>query len=377
MAAVASAVAEATLVRVATVAAAQGATATPRATSATTAIAKRTAGSVVSAPAVTDLLARALLALSLAAMPALAGAAATGDCELMLAVERNGAIQLWSAAAGVREVGRGGCAALDPMARRLAWCAPSDEEDWRARVLWILPLGAGSRVERERAYEAPEGAFISEAAWSPDGQRLAFLLTDARFRSHLLVWRDGRVDRIATASVDEDPQWWSLGWLADGEQLTVHDMQRLHTIEHRTGERHREPLLKLGIPPDAMSSSDRVRPAPDDPQLFAFTRMAQGSERLQRVLHEPGSALFLHDRFVGKGKNLRLSDEDTVVVDATWVPDGRSLVFSGYRAGQAQETDPFRLYRIERHGGRAAELTRGERASAACLRPSALPDHSR
>lgn len=90
-------------------------------------------------------------------------------------------------------------------------------------------------------------------------------------------------------------------------------------------------------------------------------------------MHEPNTALFVHDRFLGRGKNLRLSAEHVTVVDATWAPGGLALYFSGYLDRHVNEDDPFRVYRIERSGQGMRELLRGERVSAGCRAASAGP----
>ena len=90
-------------------------------------------------------------------------------------------------------------------------------------------------------------------------------------------------------------------------------------------------------------------------------------------MHEPNTALFVHDRFLGRGKNLRLSAENVTVVDAAWAPGGLALYFSGYLDRHANEDDPFRVYRIERNGQGMRELLRGERVSAGCRAASAGP----
>jgi len=124
------------------------------------------------------------------------------------------------------------------------------------------------------------------------------------------------------------------------------------------------PLVNMvGERGQMLSSSDRVLASPTDPTVFAYTRMVPGTARFERMMHEPNTALFLHDRFLGRGKNLRLSAEDMTVVDLSWAPDGRSLYFSGYLDRHLHEADPFRIYRIDGDGRAFAELVRGERVS--------------
>lgn len=315
-----------------------------------------------------------MLALLSCSLPGTGVAAA---CEPVLAVEDGGRILLWQAPGPARERVRGGCAALDATGTRLAYCTRPDADAHRATELFVQPLAGGPAA---RVHAGAAGEFISEAAWSPDGTRLAYILTDARFRSHLMVAEVGRpAERVASAANPENHQWWSLGWLADGSAIGVHDMTDYALFAaDGSGLRESVPLAQmLGAGVDTITSSDKVLPAPHDPTVFAYTRGVSGTARFERAMHEPNSALFLHDRFLGRGKNLRLSGEDVTVIDVAWAPDGRGLYFSGYLDRHVEEAAPFRVYRIARDGQGMEALLRGERVSAGC-RPlrtdAALPD---
>lgn len=175
------------------------------------------------------------------------------------------------------------------------------------------------------------------------------------------------VRRLASAPPAGIKQWWSLGWLGDGSAVTVHDMQRLGVIGLDGRAPEWVPLVDMiGERGQMLSSSDRVLASPSDPTVFAYTRMVPGTARFESAMHEPNTAPFLHDRFLGRGKNLRLSAEDMTVVDVGWAPDGRSLYLSGYPDRHLREHDPFRVYRIGRDGRGLTELGRGERVSGGC-----------
>ncbi len=302
-----------------------------------------------------------------AASPTLAVAQPTSvaACDVVLAVERRGAIHLWHAREGVREFVQGSCAALDRDARRLAYCTPERDTDHPGRNLHVRMLdGSATRW----THTARAGSFISEAAWSPDGLQLAFIETDAQYRSHVMLWAPGSpARRLASAPAVECDHWWSLGWLADGSAVSVHDMETLSLIELEGRLRESLPLSAL-IDADLsmIASTDRVLPAPHDTTVFAYTRMVPGTALFAQAIHEPNSALLMHDRFVGRGKNFRLTAADVTVIDVAWTPDGRSLYFSGYLDRHASENDPFRIYRIGRDGRGMRELLRGERVSVGC-----------
>jgi Tol biopolymer transport system component len=68
-------------------------------------------------------------------------------------------------------------------------------------------------------------------------------------------------------------------------------------------------------------------------------------------MHEPNSALSIHDRWTGKGKNMRITPPDITAFDPVWSMDGKRVYFIGYRDTQASEADLFRIWRVERFGG--------------------------
>jgi hypothetical protein len=289
-------------------------------------------------------------------------------CTPVLAIERHGQVLLGTPAGEMAPVATGACVALDAQARRLAWCDARAAAPAAIQALHGAQLIDGRLVRRDEIYRAVADETIVEAAWSPDGSRLAFIVNDARFRSHVMLREPGAaVRRLASAPPAGIQQWWSLGWLGDGSAVTVHDMQRLGVIGLDGHAPEWVPLVDMiGERGQMLSSSDRVLASPSDPTVFAYTRMVPGTARFESVMHEPNTALFLHDRFLGRGKNLRLSAEDMTVLDVGWAPDGRSLYVSGYLDRHLRERDPFRVYRIGRDGRGLTELGRGERASVGC-----------
>lgn len=298
------------------------------------------------------------------------------QCDPVLALEYQGVVLLWHEHNGSLEIAKGSCAALDSQANRIAYCTPSSDS---------LHLGHELRVQSihssdpEWVYRPDEDAFISEVVWSSDGSQLAFIETDAEFRSHLMLWvPENKPNRVISASMSKTGTlgfWWSLGWTSDGSALTVHDMTKLYQFAPDGRVVNIIPLIEIiddGL--ETITSTDRVLPSPHDLSLFAYTRLVPGSSLFSSVMHEPNSALFLHNKFLGRSKNLRITGESITVLDMTWTPDGKSLYFAGFEDTQAAENYPFRIYRIDLHDLSITELLKGERVSVAC-RVQVMKEH--
>ncbi|TVQ71416.1 MAG: hypothetical protein EA373_04520 [Oceanospirillales bacterium] len=290
------------------------------------------------------------------------------ECDPVLAVEYQGVVLLWHEHEGSVEIAKGSCAALDKHAHRIAYCTPSRDTLHPGRELRVQSIDS---IDREWVYRPDEGTFISEVVWSPDGSQLAFIETDAEFRSHLIIWNpENNPSHLISASMSSTGSmglWWSLSWTADSSALTVHDMTELYQIALDGRVESITPLTELidsGL--ETITSTDRILPSPHDPSVFAYTRLVQGSTLFSSIMHEPNSALFLHDQLLGRAKNIRLTDESITVLDMTWTPDGKSLYFTGFEDTQAAENYPFRIYRIDLQNLELTELLKGERVSAAC-----------
>ena len=264
--------------------------------------------------------------------------------------------------------------AITPDGARLAYCtggadtseAPIDP----VQRLLVQDLATGQVVER---YRAATGEHISESAWSPDGRELAFISTDARFRSHILIAGDQSVYPLAHAPGGEHHQWWSLGWLPNGIAVSVHDMQDLFVFDRKGHLQEQVALPKImgSGSVHLITSTDRLLASPRDSQLFAYTQSVPGTQLFEHTTHESNTALSLHDRFLGTGKNLRLTPPEITVSAIAWSPDGRFLYFSGYRDQQAGDRYPFRIHRIQpNRQGLAVLPIRGERVSVGCPTPA-------
>lgn len=296
----------------------------------------------------------------------IAGAASPACRPDRVLFERAGQLWLLDPGADPRPVARGGCGALSPGGRQLAYCAPSAARQDAPVDRLVLRDLEGSK--ERTLLTAPPGGRVLEVAWEPSGERIAVATADDQAATHVLVvdTRSGEGREVRFERADGAQMVWGLNWAAADRRLVVHDMRFVYRIGLEGPATERVPIPEItGAGLETVTSSDRFVYSPVDPTVVAFTRSVPGTARFEAVTHEPNTALFLHDRWLGRGKNLRLTAQDVTAFDPVWSPDGAFLYFTGYRDRQAKETDPFRILRVSRGGQELTEVARGEKPSVA------------
>ena len=247
-------------------------------------------------------------------------------------------------------------------------------------------------MKAEDLYRIP---FISDAQMSPDGRRVAFVVTQAdkgadENRSRIwVVGTDGDAEpRTLTAGpADSQPRWSPDGrWLAFVATRSDHDAPQLWVLPSDGGEARRLTALGGGAGRPSWSPDGRrlalvSRSSPTDGQgvegqegggppphePYVIRRQgwkADGVGWLRRLPH-----LFVVDADGGEPR--KLTGRDSVVTSIAWSPDGRSLAFSGslepdrdlvpcshvYLVDASPGTGPPAPSRVTDHGGQAAAPT--------------------
>jgi hypothetical protein len=226
--------------------------------------------------------------------------------------------------------------------------------------LWVHDLHDGKT--RRLARDLPAA---SAPVWLHDGSALAVLARDDRARTRIVILApDGSGLRTVFSEGDEGSGFLcSLSAVPDGS-LLAHDMAFAYWLDPNGGVRKRVPLEAImGSDAAGVTSSDRLSVCPADPDLLVFSHACRGTARFESVMHEPNTTLSLHDRWMGKGKNMRVLPEDMTGFDPVWSPDGMRIYFIGYRDVQASDDDLFRIFRVERFGSGLKELGMGETVS--------------
>ena len=142
----------------------------------------------------------------------------------------------------------------------------------------------------------------------------------------------------------------SLSFTPNGD-LLVHDMLIAYWLGVKGKVREAVPLARiLDASAEMVRGTDRLAVCPTDPTVLVFSHPTLGTPRFEKIMHEPNTALSLHDRWLGTGKNMRITPRGITAFDPVWSRDGKRLYFVGYKDTRASDADLFRIYRMERFG---------------------------
>ena len=179
-------------------------------------------------------------------------------------------------------------------------------------------------------------AVDSWPAWSPDGRQIAFLRASGAGVELLLISPLGGVER-KLADLRRGVKlanWWTApAWTPDGKFLAVRDETAIVLVSVESGEKR-----KLTSPPAGWTGDWSAAVAPDG-QTLAFLRKQLG----------PTDDIFLAPVSDG-ARSRQLTHDNRRIIGLAWMPDGKEIVFSSRRAGDAT------LWRISASGGTPERL---------------------
>ncbi len=227
---------------------------------------------------------------------------------------------------------------LSPDGRRIAFVVTSlsEERDEYLANIWIVDVAGGD----PRRFTAGPRRDI-EPRWSPDGTRLAFLSERApkdKLQLYVMPADGGEPTKLTALENGVG----SVAWSPDGARLAF--------VSAVGGQRE----------PESEEEKGKSRPA----------------RVITSVKYRFNGEGFIYDRrphvFVVStdgGAPLQLTDGDFADADPTWAPDSQSIVFASARHASRDDDDASDLWRIPAKGGAPQRLT-------ATTGPVALPSFS-
>src|SRR5882672_6218074 len=235
--------------------------------------------------------------------------------------------------------------------------------------------------------------FVTDPQVSPDGRRVAFVVTtlseerDEYLANIWLVDVAGRAPRRFTAGPQRDlePRWSPDGTrLAFLSERAPKDKLQLYVMPADGGEPTKLTALDNGVTSVAWSPDGRrlafLSPVGGErePDSEEEKRKSRPARVITSVKYRFNGEGFVYDRrphvfVVGIDGDapLQLTDGDFADADPVWAPDGESIVFASARHAERDDDDASDLWRVPAKGGTPQRLTA---TTGPVLLPSFSPD---
>ena len=232
------------------------------------------------------------------------------------------------------EAGTKSYAAFSPDGQRLAYSArgTGKSDVFHLFVRTVAP-------DTPRQLTQGSGSDVGPA-WSPDGTKIAFQRTTEESVQYVVVPVDGGEERKVVespATGDEAQALGSVAWSKDGNSLVV--VQR--------GEKQAAGLAVVEV---ASGKVNRITNPPEGAQGDASPAMSPDGATLAFVRYESdGADIYTTD--LGGNHPRRLTYDNEQIRGIAWTPDGQDLVYSATRAGG------WTLWRLPAFGGSARAIS--------------------
>jgi dipeptidyl aminopeptidase/acylaminoacyl peptidase len=244
---------------------------------------------------------------------------------------------------------------ISPDGRRVAYVVTEIDERRHAyrSAIWAAPIGGG---EVRRLTAAPANA--TDPSWSPDGRWLAFVSE-----------REGEASRVASEEAKKQGKDKAQIWLlpTDGGEA-----RQLTFLPHGASTPVWSPdgrWLAFTAPVGPLDEeTEDGKPLPKARVIDRLWYRLDGAG----FIYERRSHLFLVG--VAGGEPVQLTDGDWDDGDPTWSPDGSSLAFVSSREEDRWRTPTPDVYTLTIAQGGARELRRLTDGSLSCGSPAWSPD---
>ena len=235
--------------------------------------------------------------------------------------------------------------------------------------------------------------FVTDPQLSPDGRRIAFVVTslsDERDEYLSNIWvvdAAGGAPRRFTAGPrrDTEPRWSPDGTrLAFLSERALKDKLQLYVMPADGGEPTKLTALENGVGGVAWSPDGSrlafVSPVGGqrEPESEEEKRKSRPARVITSVKYRFNGEGFVYDRrphvFVASTDGsapLQLTDGDFIDADPVWSPEGESIVFASARHAERDDDDASDLWRVLAKGGAPQRLTE---TSGPVMLPAFSPD---
>jgi len=235
--------------------------------------------------------------------------------------------------------------------------------------------------------------FVTDPEVSPDGRRIAFVVTslseerDEYLANIWIVDTAGGAPRRFTAGPrrDVEPRWSPDGTrLAFLSERAPKDKLQLYVMPADGGEPTRLTTLENGVSSPAWSPDGTrlvfVSPVGGqrEPESEEEKRKSRPARVITSVKYRFNGEGFVYDRrphvFVVSTDDaapVQITDGDFVDADPAWSPDGGSIVFASARHAERDDDDASDIWRVDAKGGTPQRLTA---TTGPVLLPSFSPD---
>ena len=240
-------------------------------------------------------------------------------------------------------------AASEPIRARVAWTRTTQQADAGWIEVTELP-GLTSRLVTPRSHGVSR-RFDTQAAWAPDGQRLALSRRHAGAASGVYVVTAGGGAARRIARIPESARWETgLSWSPDGRRVVLvrspdcsDERTQLHltVVDVRSTRTTQIPVLAT---PAALTEVFDPRWSPRGDRLLYLLTKSEALDRDDTCLdYQNRSSVYV---IAANGRGRRLIASGIWLEQAEWSPDGKRIAFLDCSREESYPDDGTQWYNV-------------------------------